>query len=104
MEKLPKGTLSEKREDTVDITLLPPNSTIKIADPAPTVEPTVLTDPPPTPALTIVKEPIETDSKPKQKKEPCTLCKAKSIANVAFSFSLVLLVLAFSFSLVKTDK
>jgi hypothetical protein len=102
MEKLPKGTLSEKREDTVDITLLPPNSTIKIADPAPTVEPTVLTDP--TPTLTIVKAPIETDSKPKQEKEPCKLCKAKSIANVAFSFSLVLLVLAFSFSLVKTDK
>ncbi|MBL4650554.1 MAG: hypothetical protein JKY03_12555 [Aureispira sp.] len=106
MENLPKGTLSEKREGAADITLIPTDAMIKIADPALTVEPGVSTDPPAAPAPTIVKEPIEIDlnPKPKQEKEPCRLCKVKAIANVAFSFSLVLLVLAFSFSLVKTDK
>jgi len=101
MENLPKGTLSEKREGAADITLIPTDAMIKIADPGLTVEPGVSTAPP---APTIVKEPIEIDLNPKEKKEPCRLCKVKAIANVAFSFSLVLLVLAFSFSLVKTDK
>lgn len=104
MEKLPKGTLSEKREGAADITLIPTDAMIKKADPGLTVEPGVSTEPPAAPAPTIVKEPIETDSNPKPEKEPCRLCKVKAIANVAFSFSLVLLVLAFSFSLVKTDK
>lgn len=100
MEKLPKGTLSEQLNGATNTTI-PKEATIRI------VEPTVLPDKPaPAPVPTVVEEPTAPNpsQKPNQDKEPCTLCKAKSIANVAFSFSLVLLVLAFSFSLVKADK
>ena len=102
MKKLPKGTLNEKINATKNIEITK-EDTIKVEPPKPDV-----TDAPDasTEVPTIVKEPAAAEPKPepKREKEPCTLCKVKSIANVAFSFSLVLLVLAFSFSLVKTDK
>lgn len=97
MEKLPKGTLSEELNGVAEPT--PKEALIRV------VEPTVLPDKLiADPAPTVIEEPKEQQTDPKPRKEACTLCKAKSIANVAFSFSLVLLVLAFSFSLVKTDK
>jgi hypothetical protein len=101
MTDLPKGTLSEEKKlsDTTATT----DPIIKVVAPAPTP-----LDKGTEPDPTITKEPIETDAPPSKekpnKKEACTFCKAKSIANVAFSFSLVLLVLAFSFSLVKTKQ
>jgi hypothetical protein len=44
MEKLPKGTLSEKREDLANITPIATDAMTKIANPVPTVEPDISTD------------------------------------------------------------
>lgn len=102
MAPLPKGTLNEAVNAAKNTTVTE-DAVIKVVPPP--VPDGSGADAAPTEAPTIAKEPTtETDSKPKQEKEPCTLCKAQSIAKVAFSFSLVLLVLAFSFSLVKKDK
>jgi len=60
---------------------------------SPHVEPT----PRPTPTIT----PSE-DSDPM--KTNCAYCKAEMVANLAFRFGLVLVVLAFSFKLIKTAK
>lgn len=104
MENLPKGTLSEYRagsNNTENNTATDAN--IKVSSVAPT---NVLDKNPPSPSID--KEPMEppstSNSKEATPKEPCLICKAKSIASLAFSFSLVILVLAFSFSLVKTPK
>jgi len=105
MEKLQTGTLSELRGDSVEATKLPTGATIKVANSAPTdtnTDADVLDAPNNLNAATIIKVPAEKEpSQATEKDKPCTICKAKSVASLAFSFSLVILVLAFSFSLVK---
>lgn len=107
MANLPKGTLSEKLQDsegTMTTTTATKEAVIKVVDPAPKT----LLDVPVDPNPVITKEPGLEDSSPSKKedssKKPCTICKAQSVASLAFSFSLVILVLAFSFSLVKTKQ
>lgn len=101
MENISKGTLSESRDgSTTKNTTTDP--TIKITTTAVAPDPN-LEKPQEAPTAILVKEPAPS-SPEKPIKESCTLCKAKSIANLAFSFSLVILVLAFSFSLVKRPK
>jgi hypothetical protein len=104
MANLPKGTLAEKIEDSEGTTTTETTTeaTIKVA-------PTTVLNPPSNEAApTIVKEPLEeaapSEKEAATKKASCTICKAKSVASLAFSFSLVILVLAFSFSLVKPSK
>lgn len=106
MEKLQTGTLSELRGDSVETTKLPTGATIKVANSAPTDTSTDVLDAPNNlNAATIIKIPAEKEpSQATEKDKPCTICKAKSVASLAFSFSLVILVLAFSFSLVKAPK
>ena len=108
MEKLQTGTLAELRGDsTTNPNPTASQPTIKVASPAPTATGTLNATSNNT-VVTSTKEPTtspSTTNTPTQAgTTPCGLCKAKSIANLAFSFSLVILVLAFSFSLVKSPK
>lgn len=99
------GTLSELRGDSVETTKLPTNATIKVANPAPTDTDVLAAPPTNLNATTVIKVPaVKEPSQETEDKKPCTICKAKSVASLAFSFSLVILVLAFSFSLVKAPK
>ncbi|WP_052600356.1 hypothetical protein [Aureispira sp. CCB-QB1] len=107
MEKLQTGTLAELRGDsTTNPNPTASQPTIKVASPAPTATNELNTSS--NASATVIKEPttnLSTTNTPTQAgTTPCGLCKAKSIANLAFSFSLVILVLAFSFSLVKSPK
>ena len=103
MEKLQTGTLAELRGDsTTNPNPTASQPTIKVASPAPTATNELNTSS--NASATVIKEPTTTDTPTQAGTTPCGLCKAKSIANLAFSFSLVILVLAFSFSLVKSPK
>lgn len=82
----PDKNTQQVLESTMVTTTTTPTNTNDGLVTKPTPEPTV----PPTPAVL-----VETPEK------PCSYCMAKSITSLAFQISLVLLVLAFSFHLVK---
>ncbi|WMX15284.1 hypothetical protein [Aureispira sp. CCB-E] len=93
------GTLSEQRQLTLqEPTASTPDPIVKMVEPSKPIEKPTLT-------TTSTKPEVIQETPPQHLTDTkCTYCKAEAVATLSFRFGLVLVLLAFTYKLIKTAK